>query len=454
MPPMKIENKRMAVILVVLLAMAAVGGGYYWYTTRGVEDTGGKTEGIPDPVPNPGPITTGSNDWPCRGGHRHDNRSDVKGIRTDWSGGLKMLWDIHYLCQGRSASTWSAPAVAGNRLVVPGRNEGSDMIFCLDPEAGRLLWFKSYPADTDDEHGPGSRATPCIDADRVYTFGRGGDLACWKLRDGELLWRRNVQDDGGKIPRWGLSSSPLVHDGNVIVQGGGSATAIAYDKMTGKAVWKWQGPDEGDAGYATVRAMPVEQDTHLLVFHATGLAALRPADGSGIWNVPWRTGYGVNAATPVVVGDMVFITSDYNKGCAAIEVAPTQAEMKWSNREIQSHHSDPVVVDGYAYGYSGKGDQNKGYLVCVRLSDGQRQWRTREAGHGTIVQVDGHLLCLDGKGNLDLVKPDPKEFRKVAEMPAALPDVGGYSWTAPVIANGKLYLRYRQALICYDLINK
>jgi len=442
------------IVVLVVLALATIGGWrYYQYLAHGVEDTGGVTEGIPEPAAEPGPVTTGANDWPCWGGPRHDNRSDVTGIRTDWSGGLKKLWEVHYLCQGTKASTWSAPVVVGNRLVVPGRNEDSDMVFCLNPVTGRLLWVQSYPADTTAEHGPGARATPHIDGDRVYTFGRGGDLACWTLRDGKMLWRRNVHDDGGESPRWGLASSPLVHGDHVIVQGGGSATAVAYDKMTGKVAWTWAGPDDGEAGYAAVRLMPAGEGTQLLVFHATGLAGLNPVGGNRIWNVEWSTMYGVNAATPVVAGDTVFITSDYREGCAAVRVSADGARTLWKNKAIQSHHSDAAVIDGYVYGYSGKSDQNKGDLVCLRLSDGTEQWRTREAGHGTLVEVAGHLLCLDAKGNLFLVKPDPEAFRKVAEMPGAVPEVGRYAWTRPVIANGRLYLRYRQALICYDLTN-
>lgn len=439
--------------ILTVLVLAALGGGYYWFVVHGAEDTGGPVEDIPEPVANPGPITTGPNDWPCWGGPRHDNRSDVTGIRTDWADGLKKLWEVRYLCQGAKASTWSSPVVAGNRLVVPGRDRNNDLVFCLDPETGKLLWIKSYEADPGTKHGPGPRATPYIDGDRVYTFGRAGDLVCWRLRDGEKLWRRNVGRDGGKVPEWGYASSPLVHEGMVIVQGGGTATAIAYDRMTGKVAWKWRSPD-GDAGYAALRPMQVGQDTQILVFHATGLAGLAPADGRQAWNIPWETRYGVNAATPVVAGDTVFITSDYAMGCAAVEVSAAGASETWSNRNIQSHHSDPAVIDGYVYGYSGKGDQNRGDLVCLKLDDGSEQWSTREVGHGTVVRVDGHLLCLDGKGNLFLVRPDPKAFKKIAEMPDALPNVSRYSWTRPVIANGRLYLRYRQTLICYDLINK
>jgi len=156
----------------------------------------------------------------------------------------------------------------------------------------------------------------------------------------------------------------------------------------------------------------------------------------------------------MIDGKTVFITSDYGKGCAAVNVASDSATRTWANKAIQSHHSDPAIIDGYVYGYSGKSDQNRGDLVCLKLADGSQQWETREVGHGTMVQVDGHLICLDNAGDLFLIKPDPSGFKKVTEFPKAMPNVGDHAWTRPVIANGKLYLRYRQTLICYDLINE
>ena len=445
------KSKRAIIILTALLVAGLVGG-YYWLFAYGIEDLGGPVEAIPAPMATPTPLTAGEHDWPCWGGAKFDNRSEVTGIRTDFSGGLRKLWAVHYLCQGDKASTWSAPVVRGNRVIVPGRGPGADLVFCLDSETGTLVWHGSYEARSVAKHGPGPRATPCIDGDRVYTFGRSGDLVCWRLLDGKMLWRVNVGDVGGKMPSWGYASSPLVHGQTVIVQAGGEATAVACDKATGKMVWKWASPD-GRGGYAAPRPMQVGDATQLLIFHATGLAGLNPETGQELWNVDWPTSYGVNAATPVVAGNTVFITSAYEEGCAALEVSPDGATSTWTCKNIASHHSDPAIIDGYVYSYSGHSNQNRGDLVCLKLADGAEQWRTREVGHGTMIQVDGHLLCLGGKGDLCLIRPDPAGFKKVTEMPGALPHVGKHAWTRPVIANGRLYLRYRQTLICYELIN-
>ena len=442
------KAKRIILVLAALALLGLGAGIAYRWLTASEEDLGGVVENIPKAAADLGPIQRGEADWPCWGGPNHDNRSAVTGIRTDWSRGLKKIWEIHYLCQGERASTWSAPAVQGNRLVVPGRAEAGDLVFCLDPQTGKLLWHQSYRAKADAERGPGARATPSIDGDRVYTFGRSGDLACWHLRDGRMLWRRNVRDDGGEEPRWGYASSPLVYEDKVVVQAGGTALAIAYDKMTGRVVWK---SDGGRAGYASVRPLKVGGATQLLVFHGSGLAGLEADSGRQIWAHAWQTDYGVNATTPAVAGATVFITSDYGVGCAALRVTDAGAEVLWRSKAIASHHSDPILLDGYVYGYSGKSDQNRGYFVCVELASGQERWRTREIGWGTTVYVDGHLLCMDIKGNLFLVWPDPAAFKKVTEHRGALPSVGQHAWTLPVIANGKVYLRYRQTLVCYDL---
>lgn len=445
------KKKRIVLGLGVAILLLVLGGTVLYRLVWGPESISGPLEAIPQPVASPEPIRAGQADWPCWRGVNSDGRSQVTGVRTDWTGGLRKLWEVNFLCQGSRTATWSAPAVRGNRLVIPGRDEKNDLVFCLDPETGKLIWSRSYEAPIRiPKHGPGARATPYIDEDRVYTFGYRGDLACWRLADGELLWRSNVEDAGGKAPMWGHSSSPFVHADKVFVQGGGRALVVAYDKMTGKLLWK---AGEGKAGYAAITPLYEGETMRLLVFHGTGLACLDPNDGAMLWQVPWKTSYDVNATTPVAAGRTVFITSGYGTGCQALRIDDGKAESLWRNRTIASHHSDPAVIDGFLYGYSGQSDQNRGDFKCVDLATGAEKWSTNRIGWGTFVHVDGHLLCQDIKGNLFLVNPDPHAFAEVTTMKAALGDVADPVWTVPTVANGRLYLRHMQRMVCYDLIN-
>lgn len=209
---------------------------------------------------------------------------------------------------------------------------------------------------------------------------------------------------------------------------------------------------EGKAGYAAITLMETAVAEKLLVFHGTGLACLDPSNGKEIWSSLWETDYDVNATTPVISGPIVFITSGYSTGCQALKVEDERVEPLWRSKVIASHHSDPIIIDSYIYGYSGQSNQNKGLFKCVELESGEEKWSTGEIGWGTMVYVDGYLLCMDIEGNLFLVKPDQNEFRKVAEFRAALKDVRHSAWTIPVVANGRLYLRYMQRLLCYDIM--
>jgi outer membrane protein assembly factor BamB len=439
------------ILITVFIVLIIVGFvGYQVYKlTMGSEPLTGKLEKIPARSSSMPPVTTGDSDWKNWRGPNFEGKSATTGILTDWSKGLKKVWSANYLCQGNSTASWSTPVIQGNRLVVPGRDNNNDLVFCINAESGELIWSGSYEAPAETSHGPGSRATPFIDGERVYTFGRSGDLVCWQLEDGKLLWRKNVIDFGGVQPTWGFSTTPLVLDNMVIIQGGGTSLAIAFDKLTGDLLGKSMA---GDVGYAAAIPITIENETNVLVYHAKGLSCINPTTGKELWTVPWPTEYGVNATTPIISNDIVFHTSGYKMGCEALKVTKSGYTVLWKNNLMEAQHSDPVLIDGYIYGYSGESSRNKGQFKCLELATGKEMWSTDKIGQGTTTWVDGHLICLDIKGNLFLVKPDPSGFKKVGEILAAIPDVKNPAWTVPVVANGKLYLRYLQQLICYDLI--
>lgn len=416
----------------------------------GTEDLGGQAQAIPEiAAPEMAILERGESDWPCWRGAAGDARSTVTGIKTDWTDGLTQRWEVNYLCQGEDSAAWTAPVVQGDRVVVCGRDEGHDLVFCLNATNGQLLWHAKYQAEADSGHGMGMRATPAIDADRVYSFGRSGDLVCWDLQNGTTLWHKNVGDEGGAVPKWGHASSPLVIDDAVLVQGGGAARTIAYHKETGEVLWT---SGQGDAGYAALVATTLGDTPACLVFHGNGLAAVALDTGRALWDTPWETAYGVNATTPLIDGEHVFITSGYGTGVQKLKASDTGLDILWTNKVMASHHSDGHILDGYLYGYSGQSIQNRGAFKCVDLATGTQEWSTKDMGWGTSLAVDGHILCLDIKGNLFLMKPDPEEFIQVTALPKALGNVKGPVWTLPVIANGRLFLRFKQRLVCYSLL--
>ena len=445
---MKLRTKIILTVSVLLLVVLAFYAYNIYQNVMGNEVIEGTKDEIPKVSGEIPQITSEEDDWTNWRGENFKGKSKTKGIITDWSKGLKLLWTVDYLCLGNSTATWSAPVIKGNRLIIPGRDTKNDLVFCINTETGKLIWTGSYTTESGTSHGPGARATAFIDSVRVYTFGRSGDLVCWNLFDGKLLWRKNVKDFGGVEPDWGFASTPLVLDNKVFVQGGGTATVLAFDKMNGELIWKSL---TGESGYSAITFYTIENEKQLLVYHGTALSALNPETGGEIWRQPWETSYFVNASTPALENNILFHSSGYNMGGQALELKKETYKVLWKNKNISAQHSDPILIDGYIYSYSGESGNKRGLFKCVELATGNEMWSTKAIGQGTITYADGYLICLDISGNLHLVKPNPKQFEKIGEILNAIPDVTHPAWTVPVIANGKLYLRYLQHLKCFDL---
>ncbi len=445
-------KKSVKVILIIcsLILIAGLVFGYMVYSiTHRSEGIAGKKEKIPSIAGDTAFVLSGTADWPNWRGMEYDGKSSFAGMKTDWSDGLTKIWQVDYLCQGSSSATWSSPVIKGNRLVVMGRDEASDIVFCLNAETSNLIWKGTYKAEAVSSHGEGSRATPFIDGLFVYTYGRSGDLACWDLKDGTMVWKNNVKDFGGQEPDWGFSTSPLVIGNKVVVQGGGDALVMAFDKITGKLIWKSM---QGEAGYAATIPVNFDNETGLMVYHGKGLSLVNTENGKEYWRSPWETSYCVNASTPVIEGDVVFNTSGYNMGGQALKFSRDGFETLWKSPAIAAQHSDPVLIDGYLYSYSGESTRKNGSFKCVELLTGKEMWSTNEISQGTATFADGHLICMDISGNIYLVKPNPKSFELAGKIMKAVEGVKSAAWTVPVVANGRLYLRHLQHLVCYSLV--
>jgi len=131
---------------------------------------------------------------------------------------------------------------------------------------------------------------------------------------------------------------------------------------------------EGEAGYAATLPLIIGNEKKLLVYHGTGLSCLNPGDGKELWTVPWPTKYFVNATTPIIKGDTIFHSSGYQMGCQAIKVNSSGYSVIWTNKALEAQHSDPILIDGYIYGYSGESARNNGQFKCIELSSGKEMW--------------------------------------------------------------------------------
>lgn len=404
------------------------------------------------------PASQPSGDWPRWRGPRGDNVPAIAAFPEDLDTGLTKLWAVDDLndpkTKGPTAATasYSCPSIAGDRLVVTGRRGAKDLVVCLNADTGAPIWKKEYDAPGGQvQYGNGPRATPLIDGDVVYTFGCLGRVACWSMKDGAEIWKRDAAAMGGKMPMWGFSGTPLLLGERLIVQVGGKNLAVALDRKTGNTLWS---SEAGDCGYAAVTALEIGGATQVIVFGGTTLAGLDPANGKTLWQCKWPTAFGMNCTTPLLIGPnrILVCSSDHGGkgGMAAVDVNGGEATLAWENHKVGPGHNDPVILGRFAYAYTGYSLDPKGF-VCVDLSTGEQKWFNEEiGGPGSAVQIGkDRALCLSNRGDLSLIKPTDRGMRLFSKRTVF--ENAHPVWTQPVIARGKLYLRYTNQLVCYQI---
>jgi outer membrane protein assembly factor BamB len=361
---------------------------------------------------------------------------------------------------------FSSLAISGGRIYTLGDREGSQHVVALDLADGKPVWTAKLGPAWDDQYG-GPRGTPTVDGDRVYALGTEGDLVCLEAASGKEVWRKNLaRDFGGQMMSiWKWSESPLVHGERLIVTpGAAGAMLVALDKRTGAEIWRAAVPRLGEqgadgAGYSSVvvsRGGGVEQYVQLT---GRGLVSVRARDGKFLWGYNKVANDVANIATPIVRGDHVFASTGYGTGSVLLELVPDGDGVRAKEvyylpaKTLQNHHGGLVLLGDHVYGGHG---HNRGHPICVELATGKVAWggEAERAAHGgtgsaAVTAADGHLYFRYQNGRMVLIEATPRALQVKGEF--AIPGVERPSWSHPVVAGGRLYLREQDALYVYEL---
>jgi outer membrane protein assembly factor BamB len=419
--------------------------------------------------------TTGS-DWTAFLGPTANSVSPETGSISPWpKNGLRVVWEK------KVNEGYAMPAISRGRLFVFDRVHDRNRLQCWKSETGEALWSFDYPTDYEDSFGysGGPRCFPVVDGDRVYTYGAEGMLHCLRISDGKVIWKCDTKADFGVIPNFfGVGSTPVIEGDLLLVQVGGSpkgsekvefdrlksngSALVALDKVTGKVKYK-----TGDelASYSVPVLATIGDKRWCFLFARGGLLGLDPKTGEVRFHYPYRAKVlaSVNASNPVVVGDKVFISETYGPGSTLLKVKGNEVAEVWSdaNKErddvsMQCHWMTPIHVDGYLYGCSGRHDNNA-ELRCIELATGKVMWTKAGMTRSSLLQADGHFLCLDELGTLRLLKINPKKYEEVSAMELRKPDDikranSSPFWAAPILSHGLLYVRGNNRLVCLELI--
>jgi len=370
------------------------------------------------------PVAT---DWPQWLGPNRDGISAETGWRTDWAANPpKVLWKAG-VGQG-----YSAVSVAGGLLYTMGFADGKDTVFCLDAETGAEKWKHSYPSGNPDEY-LGPRMQPTVCGDLVYTLGRQGDLFCFERTTGKIRWQANLPSGlGSKPPRWGFACSPLVLGDNLIIDAG---PMIALSKNDGKLAWK-SGSDI--PGYSSPVAFKLGGATLIAGFNDYGPHVVDAEGGKPVGRYRWETEYGVNSASPVIDGNLMFISSGYGRGAALFEVSQAGLKVVWENKNMRNHTNGCVLWKGCLYGFDGQVDA--GGLACIDFKTGAPRWSQKNIKMGGLMIADGKLIIMSSKGDLIIAGAAPDGYKELARATEVLTG-DSKRWTMPVLSGGRIYCR-------------
>lgn len=382
---------------------------------------------------------TRADDWPrFRGPH-------LNGIsqETDWSwdwpaSGPKRLWKAS-VGQG-----FSGMAVAGGRVFTLGSDGDTATVYCLSADNGKMIWKHSYPEPLNAHYYEGGTSTtPTVDGEMVYVLGRQGDLFAFEAQTGKIQWKKNVaQETGAKLPEWGFAGAPLV-DGRSLILNVGSAGA-AVNKMNGKVIWA---STNGPAGYASPLPFTASQQRPVLILSHRELVAVDIKNGKELWRFPFQTEYDTNATDPLIYGGRIFLSSHSQYGLL-LKVLDGRPEVMWRSEDTRVHINAGVLFQDHMYVFHGSAGK-PGDLRCLDLRDGKVKWKQTGLGVGALsAAMNEKLIILSEKGELVVAEASPDSFKPLARAQV----LGGKCWTAPVLANGKIFVRNaRGDLACVDV---
>jgi len=384
-------------------------------------------------------------DWPQFRGPNRDGRSMETGLLAEWPAeGPKLLWSVSGIGQG-----FTHVSVAGGLVYVTGLVGSEGILHAYTPD-GELKWRASYGPEWSAAR-PGARSIPTVHDGLVYVASGVGNLACLEAASGESVWSaRLFEEYEAPQVQWGYAESLLIDGENLIATPcGQKATMVALNRRTGRPVWA--SPALGQPS-SFCSPLLIERGTQRLIVTLTEtvVVAFSAENGAVAWQHPYANARQNHPITPIYYDDMLYVTSGYGKGAIGLAIPGDGSSVTqlWEQPRQDPVHGQAVLVDGHVYASSHQ--RAGGKWSCVEMKTGRLAWEDTGVGKGgSVIYADGMLYCYAEDGTVGLVRPSPERCQVVSTFKPPLGD--GPHWAHPVVANGRLYIRHGDSLMCYDI---
>ncbi|MAV36174.1 MAG: pyrrolo-quinoline quinone [Planctomycetaceae bacterium] len=385
--------------------------------------------------------------------------------------GLTHTWRIQI------GAGYSGPVVSHGKIVTMDYRpkpdtetaEAIERVICVDEATGKLLWadeWETHYREIMGSYRTGPRATPTIDGDRVYAIGAVGHIRCLDLPSGKLIWSKDSRAEYELLPpTFGISTAPIV-DGDLVIfaTGGKQREQLrAYDKLTGREVWKAVSVNY-ELGYSQFVIYEHAGARQLIYWDPQSLRSLDPQTGKVYWNVPMVVRGAMAIATPVKSGSKLLVSSFYS-GSMLVELDDSRPRAKrlWHiqgsgerpNQTLGLHSviTTPIIQGDYFYGTCSYGE-----FRGLNLTTGKRIWTneklTRQGRWGSaflVAQRDRYFMIND-VGELLIMRFSPTGPEEIDRTKLIDPDTeSGYgpqryfnsvvNWCHPAFANRHVIIR-------------
>jgi outer membrane protein assembly factor BamB len=387
--------------------------------------------------------------WPRFHGPKGDNHSPETGLLKKWPAkGPKLLWTAKDLGFGYSSVT-----IAHNTIYTAGNIDKRTAITALDLD-GKVRWTFNE-LEGFEGHMRGTRATPTIDGDRLYHKSPIGDVFCLNAKTGKKIWvvKNIIKKFKTENIKWALSESLLIDGNNVICCPGGPITAmVAFDKMTGKIVWKSASAKGDLAGYSSPGLVEYKGLRIILTMTGKALIGVNADTGKLLFRHPHKATFDANVANPIFHDGHVFVSSGYGVGSQMVKLTVIKGKVKtkriWFSKELDNHHGGVILVDGYLYGSGHRANDAK--WICLDWKTGKMKYAEKGVGKGSATYAEGMLYTLSSRHMMGIVKATPEAHVLSGKFKIPLP-VDTTSRGHPVVCGGRLYIRYNAFLYAYDI---
>ena len=352
---------------------------------------------------------------------------------------------------------WSAPIVGDNKVFLHDRVDNQENLTAFDKNTGKRIWHVSFQSTFRDDFGMenGPRSTPALSKDILITHSPTGVVHGISAKKGKVLWTRDLYADY-MSPKgfFGRCSSPLILGERVFFDvGGKDAGLIALSLRTGDTIWT---SNAYTNDYASLVPFRDEKDI-IIAFMREGLVLADAETGKEVFHDNFRSpiNASVNAASPLVVGDGIFLSSCYDVGARFWKFSGSQKlktvtiKKGWQKHGLlDCHFSTPVYFGGNLFGFHGR--QERGAeLRCIKLSDQKILWNVPSLGAGHLIRVGKEVICLTEKGELIMFSAQSSVFNPVLREQVLGPCRAHFAYS-----DGKVFARDKRRLICLEIFSE